>query len=182
MRVLGGERLVLRLVEVEAYLGPGDRASHTWGGRRTARVASMWLGGGHAYVYFVYGLHHCLNVVCGAPGAGTAVLLRAGAAVAGAARMAELRGLERPPRPGELAGGPARLCAALAVDRRLDGVSLLGGELHLAAGEPAGDAEVARGPRVGVAYAGAAAAWPLRFALAGHREASRPRLGARGRR
>ena len=177
MRELGGERLILRLVEVEAYLGPEDRASHTWGGRRTARVASMWLGGGHAYVYFVYGLHYCLNVVCGEPGEGTAVLLRAGEAVAGAARMAALRGLAHAPRPGELAGGPARLCAALAVDRRLDGASLLAGELHLAAGEPVADDEVARGPRVGVAYAGKAARWPLRFALAGHRETSRPRLG-----
>jgi DNA-3-methyladenine glycosylase len=171
---------VLRLVEVEAYLGPADRASHTWGHRRTARVASMWLGGGHAYVYFVYGMHHCLNVVCGEPGEGTAVLLRAGAPVAGAASMAALRGLVRAPRPGELAGGPARLCEALAIDRSLDGASLLGGDLHLAPGEPAGDGEVARGPRVGVAYAGAAAKWPLRFAIAGHPEASRPRLAAAG--
>jgi DNA-3-methyladenine glycosylase len=179
VRELDGERLVLRLVEVEAYLGPTDRASHTWGHRRTARVESMWLGGGHAYVYFVYGMHCCLNVVCGEPGAGAAVLLRAGEAVAGAERMAALRGLARPPRPGELAGGPGRLCAALGIDRSLDGVSLLAGELTLAAGDPVGEEAVARAPRVGVGYAREAAGWPLRFAIAGHREVSRPRLGRR---
>jgi DNA-3-methyladenine glycosylase len=175
IRELDGTRLVLRLVEVEAYLGPGDRASHTWGGRRTERNRSMWLGGGHAYVYFVYGMHFCLNVVCGKVGEGTAVLLRAGEPVAGAARMAELRGLARAPRPGELAGGPGRLCRALGIDRALDGVSLLSGPLRLAAGEPVAAREIVRGPRVGVAYAGEAAGWPLRFALAGSSAVSRPR-------
>ncbi|KAB2956999.1 MAG: DNA-3-methyladenine glycosylase, partial [Thermoanaerobaculia bacterium] len=89
IRERNGERLVLRLVETEAYLGPGDRAAHTWGGRRTERVRSMYLGGGHAYVYAIYGLHFCLNLVCGEPGAGSAVLLRAGEAVEGEERMRE---------------------------------------------------------------------------------------------
>jgi DNA-3-methyladenine glycosylase len=177
IRELDGERLVLRLVEVEAYLGPRDRASHTWGGRRTERNRSMWLGGGHAYVYFVYGMHFCLNVVCGGEGDGTAVLLRAGEPVAGAARMAALRGLGPEPRPGALAGGPGRLCQALGIDRGLDGASLVSGPLRLAEGEPAAPAGVVRGPRVGVAYAREAAAWPLRFALAGSAAVSRPRPG-----
>jgi len=175
IRELGGRRLVLRLVETEAYLGPDDRAAHTWGGRRTERVRSMYLGGGRAYVYAIYGLHCCLNVVCGEEGSGSAVLLRAGEAVEGAERMRELRALARPPRAGELAGGPGRLCQALAVDRRLDGVSLLAGELRLTAGEPVADSEVVRGARIGVHYAGAAADWPLRFALRGSVEVSRPR-------
>jgi DNA-3-methyladenine glycosylase len=78
VRRLAGERLALRLVETEAYLGAPDRASHAWAGRRTARNESLYLAGGHAYVYLIYGLHHCLNVVTGERGAGSAVLLRAG--------------------------------------------------------------------------------------------------------
>jgi DNA-3-methyladenine glycosylase len=175
VREVEGERRVLRLVEVEAYLGPGDRAAHTWGGRRTERVRSMYLGGGHAYVYRIYGLHHCLNVVTGRRGDGTAVLLRAGEVVEGGEAMRRCRGLDEAPRAGGVAGGPGKLCQALAIDRGLDGVSLLGGELRIAAGEPVGDTAVVRGPRVGVGYAGDAASWPLRLALAASPEVSRPR-------
>jgi DNA-3-methyladenine glycosylase len=175
IRELDGERLVLAIVETEAYLGVDDPASHAFRGRRTERVRSMYLDGGHAYVFFVYGMHHCLNVVVREAGVPQAVLLRAGMAVAGAARMGELRGLRRSPRPAELAGGPARLCGALGVDRRFDGADLRSGELRLAAGEPAATAEIVAAPRVGIDYAGAAAAWPLRFALRGCPEVSRPR-------
>src|SRR5262245_36914071 len=77
VHVVDGRRLAGRIVEVEAYLGPADRAAHSFGGRRSARNATMWAGGGRAYVYFVYGMHHCVNVVCGPAGSGTAVLLRA---------------------------------------------------------------------------------------------------------
>ncbi|HXO29503.1 MAG TPA: DNA-3-methyladenine glycosylase, partial [Thermoanaerobaculia bacterium] len=78
VREVEGEVLVLRLVEVEAYLGAPDRASHAWGGRRTPRNASLYLPGGHAYVYFIYGMHWCLNAVTGEADVGSAVLLRAG--------------------------------------------------------------------------------------------------------
>jgi DNA-3-methyladenine glycosylase len=174
-RLPDGDRLVLRLVETEAYLGAPDRASHAWAGRRTKRNASLYLPAGHAYVYFIYGMHHCVNAVAGRDGEGGAVLLRAGEAVEGRARMAALRGLARPPRPGDLAGGPGRLCRALAIDRRHDGLPLTRGALTLAEGEPVRPAEVAAGPRVGVDYAAEAAAWPLRFAVRGHPEVSRPR-------
>src|ERR1044072_1512146 len=75
VRRIGRQRLVLRLVEVEAYLGATDRAAHAWNGRRTARNESLYLPGGHAYVYFIYGMHWCLNVVCGEKDEGGAVLL-----------------------------------------------------------------------------------------------------------
>ncbi len=169
------ERLVVRLIETEAYLGAPDRASHAWGGRRTARNESLYLAGGHAYVYLIYGLHHCLNVVTGERGVGSAVLLRAAEAVTGEPRMRSNRGLERRPRPGDLAGGPGKLCQALAVDRRHDGISLLRGELTVTRGEPLAPERIAAGPRVGIDYAGEAAAWPLRFAEHGNREVSRPR-------
>jgi DNA-3-methyladenine glycosylase len=174
-------RLALRLVEVEAYLGGDDPASHAFRGL-TARNASMFLDGGHAYVYFIYGIHHCMNVVCGRAGLPHAVLLRAGEATVGEREMAARRGLEAGATPRRLAGGPGRLCAALGVDRALDGVSLIAGELRLARGAPVADAEVARGPRIGVDYAGAAAGWPLRFGIATSSALSRPFTAGSGRR
>lgn len=180
VRELDGERLVLRLVETEAYLGAPDAASHAAGGRRTARNESLYLPGGHAYVYFIYGMHFCLNAVAGRRDEGGAVLLRAGEPVGGEERMRALRGLTgegtRRVRPGEVAGGPGRLCRALAVDRSFDGVPLHRGALRILAGEPVAAAAVAAGPRVGVDYAGEAAGWPLRFAVAGNPHVSRPRL------
>jgi DNA-3-methyladenine glycosylase len=175
VRELGGERRTLRLVETEAYLGEQDAASHAFGRRRTPRNESMYLPGGHAYVYFVYGMHWCLNVVCAIRDEPQAVLLRAGEAVAGREAMIASRGLGRPPRRGEIAGGPARLCQALEIDRAFDGADLRAGPLRLARGEPLADARVAVAPRVGVGYAGDAARWPLRFADRGSVEVSRPR-------
>ncbi len=176
VRRVEGRRLVVRLVETEAYLGAPDRASHAWNGRRTPRVESLYLTGGHAYVYFIYGMHYCLNVVTGEAQVGSAVLLRAGEAVEGGGEMARNRGLARVPRPGDLAGGPGKLCKALAIDRAQDGLSLLAGELTLTQGDPVAGYAVASGPRIGVAYAKEAATWPLRFAIQGHPQMSRPKL------
>lgn len=176
-RHAGGPR-VLRIVETEAYLGAPDAASHARGGHRTPRVESLYLPAGHAYVYFVYGMHHCFNVVTDPEGAGGAVLIRAGAPVEGRERMWASRGRAGPPRPGELAGGPARLCQALEIDRALDGIFLADPDspLRISDGEPVDPERIATGPRVGVAYAGEAAGWPLRFAVRGHPEVSRPKL------
>ena len=176
VREFGAERLVLRLVEVEAYLGARDRASHAWNGRRTLRNEAMYLAGGHAYVYFVYGMHWCLNAVTGPAEHAEAVLLRAGEPVAGEAVMRRLRGVPGTPRAGILAGGPARLCQALGVDRMLNAAPLWRGALRLCAGEPAAADEIVASPRVGVAYAGEATTWPLRFGLRGNPHVSRPRF------
>jgi DNA-3-methyladenine glycosylase len=170
-------RLVLRLVEVEAYLGAADRASHAYGGRRSRANASLYLPAGHAYVYFIYGMHFCLNAVTGDRIEGGAVLLRAGEPVSGEERMRARRGLPETVRPGDIAGGPGKLCQALGVDRRFDGVALSRGALRLTHGEPVAGASIGIGSRIGVAYAGEAAGWPLRFAVRGHPHVSRPRLG-----
>lgn len=175
VRYVDRQRLVLRIVETEAYLGVEDRASHAWAGRRTERTASLYQPPGHAYVYFIYGMHYCLNAVIG-NGVGAAVLIRAGAPVEGHETLRLNRRCQTPPRPGDLAGGPGKLCQALAIDRQLDRHSLDTEPLLMTQGEPVGESEVARGPRIGVAYAGEAASWPLRFALRGHPEVSRPRL------
>ncbi|MEO8055098.1 MAG: DNA-3-methyladenine glycosylase [Acidobacteriota bacterium] len=156
----GTERSVI-LVETEAYLGVKDRAAHTWNGRRTPRVAAMWGEGGHAYVYFVYGMHTCLNVVTQRAGVPEAVLLRAGIPEEGEKEKIPLK----VKRGGE-ASGPAKLCAYLGVTTALSGVSLAGPELVLSRG-PRARLDVVAGPRVGVDYAGPAAAWPLRFAISG---------------
>jgi DNA-3-methyladenine glycosylase len=149
-----GKARAIVIVETEAYLGVKDRAAHTWNGRRTPRVAPMWGPGGHAYVYMVYGMHFCLNVVTGREGVPEAVLLRAGVP-------------EEDSKSSLLpASGPAKLCAYLGVTVALSGVSLRGPELRISRG-PRRDFEVLTGPRVGVDYAGEAAAWPLRFAVAG---------------
>jgi DNA-3-methyladenine glycosylase len=170
-----GERLALRLVETEAYLGAPDRASHAWAGRRTQRNESLYLLGGHAYVYFIYGMHYCLNAVTGEAGVGSAVLLRAGEPIAGEERMRDNRSLTSKARPGDLAGGPGKLCQALAIGRELDGVLLDRPPLYIARGEPVSDEEVVASPRIGVDYAGEAAGWPLRFSLRGNPHVSKPR-------
>ena len=160
----------LVLVETEAYLGVGDRAAHTWNGRKTARVLPMWGPAGHAYVYRVYGLHDCLNLVTREAGVAEAVLLRAAGPEAWwrgeACSRAELLD----------ASGPGRLCRTLGVTRELSGTPL-GPEAALDVTAPVGGRpfEVLSGPRVGVAYAAEAAAWPLRFAVAGCPAVTRPR-------
>ncbi len=174
VRDLDEERLVLRIVETEAYLGAADRASHAWSGRRTARNEVMWSDGGVAYVYFVYGMHFMLNVVAGRRGDGHAVLIRAGEPVVGADAMAARRGLDGSYRPGAIAGGPARLCEALAIDLTLNGAPLRRGSLRLARGEPVSPRRIIRAPRIGVAYAGDHADWPLRFAERSNPHVSKP--------
>jgi len=127
----------------------------------------MWGPGGHAYVYFVYGMHHCLNVVTQEEGVPEAVLLRAAVSEEWwRERGREKRGKEKRKQKILLLSGPAKLCAHLSVTTALSGASLSGPELLISRG-PRQDFEVLVGPRVGVEYAGAAAAWPLRFAVAG---------------
>lgn len=171
-----GSQIIARIVETEAYLGSPDRASHAWNNRRTSRNASLYLPGGHWYVYFIYGMHFCLNVVAGRADAGGAALIRAAEIIQGADLAQRHRGLNGALRPGDLAGGPGKLCKALHIDRAFDGRAVTDSALWLAAGRPVRDAQVAIGPRIGVAYAGDAAIWPLRFAIAGHLEMSRPRM------
>ncbi len=173
------EPLVLRIVETEAYLGVGDRASHAWRGRPTDRTRVLFEPGGVAYVYLIYGLHSMLNVVAGRRGDGSAVLVRAGQPIAGAERMRELRGLGPGTGTEALASGPGKLCQALAVDRGCNGLALGagsgGGEpLVICRGRRVAERHVAVGTRIGIDYAGAAALWPLRFAEAGNRHVSRP--------
>jgi DNA-3-methyladenine glycosylase len=181
--------VAVQLTEVEAYAGEADPASHAYRGR-TARNAVMFGPPGHAYVYFTYGMHFCVNLVCQPPGTATAVLLRAGRIVAGEqlarARRTRPRAALAVPAAGraapglvmarDLARGPARLCQALAVDRAQDGADVCDPASALrirpgpASASPSADggagtaSRIRSGPRVGVSRA-ADIEW--RFWLAG---------------
>lgn len=153
--------VTVRISEVEAYSGEGrDPASHAHRGP-TARNASQFGPPGHAYVYFIYGMHHCLNVVCHPEGTGGGVLLRAGEVIDGLDTARARRG---DIRDHDLARGPARLTMTLDIDRRLDGTPLLkDGPITLRPGtRPV--AAIAAGPRVGVSTA---ADIPWRFWIDG---------------
>jgi DNA-3-methyladenine glycosylase len=177
--------VAVELTEVEAYAGRSDPASHAYRGK-TQRNAVMFGPPGHAYVYFTYGMHFCVNMVClGEQGSASAVLLRAGAIIAGE-DLARARRTRSPVSEGpvsegpvsegpvskdrariaprDLARGPARLCQALGIDRGLDGadVCVAGAPLRMlsGAGNPARSAKIATGPRVGVS---SAAEIPWRF-------------------
>ena len=123
--VVGDGDRVGRIVEVEAYCGADDPASHAFRGR-TARNATMFGPPGHLYVYFTYGMHFCANVVCGEEGEASAVLLRGLTPVAGIDEMRSARAKCR--RDRDLCAGPARLCLALGIDRALDGADLVTGD------------------------------------------------------
>ena len=159
--------LSARLVEVEAYLGANDPASHARRGLRSERNESMYLEGGHAYVYLSYGMHWCLNVVTQEADTAEAVLLRAAQPLLGIETMWKRR--PRAQRERDLMNGPGKLCAAMRIDRKLDGQPLDGERLFITARElEVRDEDIAVSPRIGVEGAGDAAHWPLRFFLRGN--------------
>ena len=150
-----------RIVEAEAYVGPEDLACHASRGE-TARNAVMFGPPGHAYVYFVYGMHWCLNLVTGFEGFPAAVLLRAVEPVEGIELMRSRRPRAR--KDVQLTSGPARLCQAFAVDGAGNGLDVCAADAPLAVedrGRRVGS--IVAAPRVGVDYAGEWAAKPFRF-------------------
>ena len=167
----GDELIAARIVEAEAYLGANDAASHARRGLRSPRNESMYLDGGHAYVYFTYGMHWCMNVVTQEADLAEAVLLRAAQPLLGLESMWKRRPKAR--REFDLMNGPGKLCAALAIDRALDGAPLDGDELFLTGRDLAvSDDHILVSPRIGVENSGDAAYWPLRFFLRGNRYVS----------
>jgi DNA-3-methyladenine glycosylase len=161
-------RVAGQIVEVEAYLGPEDLAAHSARGR-TARNAVMFGPPGHLYVYLVYGMHHCINVVCGPGGKPEAVLIRAAALSEGVEGARARRG----PVPDErLAAGPGNLALAFGIGRSLDGADLVSGPVRI--GPRVAEPRIAARPRIGVGYAREWAERPLRFVIPGDPHLSRP--------
>ncbi|MBW6502773.1 DNA-3-methyladenine glycosylase [bacterium] len=152
IHVSGGVERAGRIVEVEAYLGPHDLASHSSRGR-TDRTRIMYGPPGHAYVYLVYGMHCCMNVVTERDGHASAVLIRA---------VEPVKNVEGDTR------GPGRLCKAMRIDRRRNGHDLTSDDFHISDPPVPEPLSIVRAPRVGVDYAGKWARRLLRFYLQGN--------------
>lgn len=162
-----------RIIEVEAYEGVVDRASHAHGGRRTARNEVMYGEGGIAYVYLCYGIHHLFNVVSNITDVPHAVLVRAIEPLEGIDTMLFRTG-KIEPGPG-LGRGPGNLTRALGISTAHSGMSLQDPRLFIATDDFKYDeGEVGSSPRIGVDYAGTHAQWPYRFFVKGHRGVSGP--------
>ena len=186
-RGLLGQRLVSQvddsrvsgiIVETEAYLGTIDKAAHTYHGCRTARNETMGGPGGNAYVYFVYGMHHCVNVVAGDPEEPVAVLLRALEPDGGTDVMFTRRAAAR--HSIDLCSGPGKLCQALDITAS-DGEDLVGGKtlfIEEIRKRSLPTSSIGCGPRVGVSYAEEWQQKPLRFWVQGNPNVSR-QMGAR---
>lgn len=147
VRELDGKQIRVRIVETEAY-DQADEASHTFRGR-TMRNDDMFKRAGHLYVYFTYGMHYCCNVVCGSEGEGAAVLIRAVEPLVGHQIIQAHRGVAGV----NATNGPAKLCQALAIDRRLSGHDLSYSPIRLVRGLPLLDDVITSAPRVGISKA-----------------------------
>lgn len=156
-----------RIVEVEAYLGVGDRAAHSWRGI-TERTRVIFGEPGHAYVYFIYGMYECLNFVCEPEGQAGCVLIRALEPVSGLATMRRRRPAAR--KVEDLTSGPSKLTLAMGITRKLNGVDLIDGPLEVRRPRDESPIEIVATPRIGITHC---ADWPLRFVIAGNRFASR---------
>ncbi len=193
-----GTRLAGRIVETEAYLGPDDACAHSYKNRRTPRTEPMFGVAGTLYVYFTYGMHHCMNVVAGEIDQPVAVLIRALEPTEGHGVMAANRSAHRTPGGGgfqpprassregkapshpkptrqlratDLCSGPAKICQALGVDRTLSGIDLTTHErvfVEPPPGGPIDPADIVNDARVGVGQASEWAFKPLRWHIRGN--------------
>lgn len=171
-----GKRLSARIVETEAYMGVIDKAAHSYGGRRTPRVEVMYGGPGHSYVYLIYGMYDCFNIVTREEGVPQAVLIRAAEPLENLDIMSQNRykktydQLNKNQITG-LTSGPGKLCKALAINRTLNGEDLCASRLYLTEGEPE-DFSVKYSKRVGIDYAEEAKDNLWRFYIEGNRYVS----------
>ena len=160
-----GRRVSGMIVEVEAYLGKADRAAHSFGGRRTARNEVMYGGGGHVYVFFVYGMYYQLNVVTGPVEHPHAILIRGIEPVEGIEVMRERRGEMK---ETNLTSGPGKLSIAFGVTRELNGADLTSERIWIEEYRSFAKKEIEFGRRIGIDYAGEDAEKPLRFWVSGN--------------
>ncbi|HUN66387.1 MAG TPA: DNA-3-methyladenine glycosylase [Bacteroidota bacterium] len=158
------------IVEVEAYLGRRDPASHSYRGK-TERNSVMFGTGGHLYVYFTYGMHFCCNVVTEEEGNGCAVLIRALEPLEGLPVMRKLRGAPAAGDDRLLTNGPAKLCQAFGIGRADNGADLAGDRIYLTRGTPVAGRAVVTSPRIGISEG---KEFPFRFYIRGNRFVSRP--------
>ena len=177
VRKLNGESLVCRITETEAYIGRCDKACHAYNYRKTERTSTLFLAPGHAYIYFIYGMHHCLNFVTEPEGEPAAVLIRAGEPIAGMDTMWHLRYGDKPATPYRIKNvlnGPGKLCSALGLTLAENRLDLVTGDTLFVCDSPEDIGlpcpplpreRLCVGPRVGVDYAEEAKDFPWRFRL-----------------
>jgi DNA-3-methyladenine glycosylase len=171
-----GKRMSGIIVETEAYLGTKDRAAHSFGGRRTPRNEAMYSLGGHAYVYFIYGMYYCFNVVTGHEGVPEAVLVRALEPVESLDFMAAARFKTdyahlSSRQKINLSNGPGKLCMALNIDRSLNGEDLCGSRIYIE--DRTETPEICSSKRIGIDYAGEDKDLPLRFYIQSNKYVSK---------
>lgn len=164
-----GQRISAKIVETEAYMGIEDKAAHSYGGRRTPRVEVMYGGPGFSYVFFIYGMYYCFNIVTREEGTPQAVLIRAAEPAEGLGLMAQ----NRFKKPYEqltksqilgLTNGPGKLCGALSIDKSLNGEDLCKSRLYVEEGEDE-KFNIAVSKRIGIDYAGEAKDYLWRFSI-----------------
>ena len=151
-----------RIVELEAYMGESDRGCHAYGGRRTKRTGIMYAEGGHAYVYLIYGMYCCMNIIVNREDIPHCIFLRALEPVEGIELMKRRRGTDK---LRNLCSGPGRLCNAMGIDKTLYGEDLCGDRLWLE--DDGCKPVIIRGKRVNIDYAGEDAEKDWRFAVKG---------------
>lgn len=160
VHILNGERIAGIITEVEAYLGAKDKACHTYNYRRTPRTETMYLNGGVSYIYFIYGMHYCFNVVTQSKGIPEAVLIRSIKPCEGIETMQKLR---KQKALTNLTTGPGKLTQALGITKKQDGLRLNSKTLFIEKGFKLTVDQIVVTPRIGVHYAEDHALWPLRF-------------------
>lgn len=173
--VVRGARRAGIIVETEAYLGPEDQAAHTFNGRRTERTEPMWAGAGTAYVYFTYGMHYCMNLSTRGEGIPQAVLIRAIEPTEGLEAMSRAR---KTLRDVDLCNGPAKLCAALAINGELTGHDTIGSE-RLWVEHGTKPKSIGVSARIGLGAAGDWTERPLRFFVRGNAHVSKGKPSVR---
>ncbi len=169
---IGGQRIAARIVETEAYMGIEDKAAHSYGGKRTPRVEVMYGGPGFSYIFMIYGMYYCFNIVTSQEGKPQAVLVRAVEPLEGTEWMSQRRfgrsyeQLTKSQRRG-LTNGPGKLCGALSIDRSFNGMDLCGNEVYVEEGK-GGNFSIVTSKRVGIDYAEEAKDFPWRFYIEGN--------------
>jgi len=165
-----GIRVSGMIVEAEAYRGPQDRAAHSYGGRRTRRIETMYQIGGTAYIFFIYGMYYQFNVVTNVEEKPHAILIRALEPTEGIEVMRQRRH-GQPDR--NLTNGPGKLCIAMGIDRSFDRADLVGKKVWIEERERVSRSRIASGPRVGIDYAEEWVDKPWRFWIKGNRFVSK---------
>lgn len=153
-----------KIIEVEAYMGTEDAAAHSYKGVITNRIRVMFGEGGHAYVYMIYGMYYCFNVVTNGLNVPHAILVRALEPLKGIELMQKRIGKEK---ITQLCNGPGKLCKAMAITRNDNGIDLCGNEIYITNGEIVEKENIIATPRINIDYAGSAKDYLWRFTIKG---------------